>query len=266
MRSTRSGSSARAERGQEQHVGAAERERTQPRRGAGVAAREHRHVDALAALERAQEQRGRDASDRRRLQRMARPVATRRQRDAHPPRLAGDHEQVAVHERRDQRQQPRRAHPLEPVQHVREARRRAEQHRAHRADQRLRADGEERREPFARHVHRPEVDLLAAAHERHEHGDEEHQRQHDAGARPDDAGADPRRPPRSRASASAQAASTGHSRGGVETATTVIPAKPTILARGSSRWTALAGLPATPVACIPLIAGAPRIATAPPSA
>ena len=50
------------------------------------------------------------------------------------------------------------------------------------------------------------------------------------------------------ASASAHAASTGHRRGGVETPTSVIPANPTIFARGSSRWIRLAGSPATPIA------------------
>ena len=188
---TRSGTSVATSAARNSDVGTAERERRQPRRGAGVAAREHRDVDALAALERAQEQCGRDAPDRCRLQRVARPVAARRQGDAHPPHLAGDHEQIAVHERRDQHQQPRRAHPLEAVQHVREARRRSEQDRADGADQCLGADGEERREPFARHVHRPQVDLLAAAHEGHEDGDEDHQRQHEAGTRPDHARAHP---------------------------------------------------------------------------
>src|SRR5918994_5796053 len=49
------------------------------------------------------------------------------------------------------------------------------------------------------------------------------------------------------ASATAHAAKAGHARNGVETATTVIPASPTIFARGSSRWIRLAVSPATPV-------------------
>ena len=51
------------------------------------------------------------------------------------------------------------------------------------------------------------------------------------------------------ASASAHATSTRPRRGGVETPTSVIPANPTIFARGSRRWIGLAGSPATPVAC-----------------
>src|SRR3954447_15153759 len=63
-------------------------------------------------------------------------------------------------------------------------------------------------------------------------------------------------------SASAHTASTGQYRGGVETPTTVIPARPAILARGSSRWTRLAGSPASPDSCSPLTAHHPADAVA----
>ena len=40
---------------------------------------------------------------------------------------------------------------------------------------------------------------------------------------------------------------TGQASTGVETATTVTATRPRIFARGSSRWTGLAGFPASPV-------------------
>ena len=95
-------------------------------------------MHALGALVGAQEERGRDAADRGGLQRVAGRVAAGGERGAHALDLVDDHEQVAVHEGRDQHQQPRRAQALERVQHVREARRRAEQDRAERAEDRLR--------------------------------------------------------------------------------------------------------------------------------
>ena len=70
-----------------------------------AAAREHRQVHALPPLVGAQEERGRDAAQRRDLERVAGRVAAGEQRGAHPRDLFDDHEQVAVHEARDQDQQ-----------------------------------------------------------------------------------------------------------------------------------------------------------------
>ncbi len=47
-------------------------------------------------------------------------------------------------------------------------------------------------------------------------------------------------------SARAQATNAGHACSGVETATSVTPVSPISFARGSSRWTGLAGSPASP--------------------
>ena len=115
------------ERGQEQRVGAAEGEHVQARHRLAEAAREHRQVHALGALVGAQEQRGGDAADRLRLEGMPGRVAARGERGAHALHLVDDREQVAVHERGDQHEQPRRLQALERVQDVREARGRAEQ-------------------------------------------------------------------------------------------------------------------------------------------
>ena len=83
-------------------VGAARREAAGVRHRAGVAAGEHREVDALAAAVAAQEERRRDPADAARLKSVPRPVPARRERGAHPLHLVHDHEQVAVHEGRDQ--------------------------------------------------------------------------------------------------------------------------------------------------------------------
>ena len=102
---------ARASAGEEARVGAgAARARASRGMVAGVAAREHREVDALAALVGAQEQRGRR---RGRSPAPASSVArrgsrARRARRACAATSSAIDEQVAVHEGRDQRRAARR--------------------------------------------------------------------------------------------------------------------------------------------------------------
>ena len=99
---TRIARRGRGQGGEEERVGAGEGERVQARHRLAPAAGEHRQVHALGALVGAQEQRGGDAADRLRLQRVPRRVPAGGERGPHALDLVDDREQVAVHERRDQ--------------------------------------------------------------------------------------------------------------------------------------------------------------------
>ena len=144
--------------------------------------------------------------------------------------------------RGDHDQQPRRAQPLEPVQDVREARRRAEQHRADGADRapwRSRARTSRAPPPRARRgptstAGPPRTNGTNAATKTTSGSDHPH-------ARPDEPRADARDARRSPPARARRRRRPATRCSGVETATTVIPASPTIFARGSRRWIGLAG-------------------------
>jgi hypothetical protein len=100
------------------------------------------------------------------------------------------------------------------------------------------------------------VGRAARAHERHEGRHEQHEREDQARTPPDEA-AGIRAIAATTTSATPHSTHTGHADIGVETATTVTPSRPSSLARGSSRWMALAGSPARLIGRgrRPLIAG-----------
>ena len=132
---------------------------------------------------------------------MARPVGAGGEGRAHAPELLDDHEQVAVHEARDQHERTRHAQLLEPAQDGRERRGRGEQHGADGADRGLGGDRAEHGEARLVDGQRPErVRVTARAHERHEQAHEQDERQHEPRAPPD--------LPRGDAAAAATAAST----------------------------------------------------------
>ena len=85
---------------------------------AGVAAAQHREVDALAALVGADEQRARGPGEHRPVLRVARGEAPGLARDLHPLHLGGDHVEVADHEGHDLHEQVRQPEPLQPGQQV----------------------------------------------------------------------------------------------------------------------------------------------------
>ena len=200
---------------------------------------------ARRARRRAGTARSRGVRSRRPCEHVARAVAARGERRPHPPDLVGDDEQVAPHEGGDQRRAargtrrrsrprsdagqlvvaPSRTAPRVPIVALPPPRRRP------RARPRTRSAGRARRR--CRRGGR-------TARRRHEHDRQEDERR---AAR---ARARGRARRRDRASRSAHAASTGHAAGGVDTATSVTPASPSSLARGSSRCTGLAGSPGQP--------------------
>ena len=151
-----------------------------------IPAREHGEIDPLATGVAAEEERGHDATDRAGVQQRARPIATRRQGGAHPLNLVGDHEQVAVHERRGQREQTGDAQRLEGAEDVGIGRGRAEEHGADDADGCLdRHLGEHVEARFGDRQWSDRPHGPAVADERQERRDEEDQRQDHARAAPD---------------------------------------------------------------------------------